>query len=100
MSNRLAAEVSIFVKCRATAPDGHANHCDGPGVTWCGGWNKPFEITSVCRADLQRFFSEAEIAKLDDDHIASITGKMADAYCDQVFWIDAEILAGHVLEDL
>ena len=36
LSNRLAAEVSIFVKCRATAPDGHANHCDGSGVTWCG----------------------------------------------------------------
>ena len=72
----------------------------GHGLICSECWNEPFEITSVCRADSQSSFSEAEIAKLDDGHIASIAGKMADAYCDQVFRIDAEILAGHALEDL
>jgi hypothetical protein len=61
-------------------------------------WNKPFDITSVCRADLQDICTEEEIAKLDDGHMAHIAGKMADAYCDQGFWIDLEIIARDVLE--
>jgi hypothetical protein len=60
---------------------------------------KPFPITSVCRADLQAFFSKDHIAHLDDDDMAEIAGKMADAYCDQGFWIDLEIIAQSVLED-
>ncbi len=83
------------MKCR-----GCNNKSERQGLICSECRNEPFEIASVCRADLQSFFSEAEIAKLDDDHIASIARKMAGAYCDQVFWIDAEILARHVLEDL
>jgi len=63
-------------------------------------WHKPFNITSVCRADLERFSSEEQIAKLDDGHMEYLASKMADAYCDQVFWIDLEIIAEHILEDL
>lgn len=60
---------------------------------------KPFPITSVCRADLKAFFSEEQIAQLDDSDMEEIANKMADAYCEIVFWIDLEIIAEYVLED-
>lgn len=61
--------------------------------------HKPFPITSVCRADLKAFFSEEQIAQLDDGDMVDIAGKMADAYCEIVFWIDLEIIAQDVLEE-
>jgi hypothetical protein len=62
-------------------------------------WDKPFKITSVCRADLQDYFSEEEIAGLEDGDMARIARKMAEAYCDQVFWIHLEMTGEYVLED-
>ena len=63
------------------------------------GWTKPFPLTSVCRADLQGMFSDKQIARLDDDDMVRIADKMVDAYCDQVFWIDLEIIAEAVLDE-
>jgi len=53
--------------------------------------NKPFSITSVCRADLdgQGF----DTSKVDDGTMEHLASKMADAYTENVFWIDLEILA-------
>ena len=61
--------------------------------------NKPFNITSVCRADLQDILTEKEIAQLDDGDMERIADKMGDAYCDNGFWIDLEIIAKHVLSE-
>ncbi len=52
---------------------------------------QPFEITSVCRADLEE--SGFDTTNVDDSTMSKLASKMADAYCDQGFWIDLEILA-------
>lgn len=54
---------------------------------------QPFQITSVCRADLRGILTDEEIAWLDDADMQRIASKMADAYCDNGFWIDLEIIA-------
>ena len=59
-------------------------------------WNEPFPITSVCRADMADLFTPQQIASID---MAQLASKMADAYCDQVFWIDLKILAEDAIED-
>lgn len=52
---------------------------------------KYFPITSVCRADLEGVgFNTKDV---DDSTMIELASKMADAYCDQDFWIDLEILA-------
>ena len=43
-------------------------------------WHKPFNITSVCRADLQQNFTAEEIGQLDNDDMENIADKMGDAY--------------------
>jgi hypothetical protein len=60
-------------------------------------WEKPFPITSVCRADLQDKFTAQQIARLDDGQMHYLAGKMADAYCDLMFWQDLEIIVWHIL---
>jgi hypothetical protein len=61
-------------------------------------WDKPFPITSVCRADLQEILSGSAIARLNDGDMQEIARKMANAYCENVFWIDLEIIAEFVLD--
>lgn len=61
-------------------------------------WNKPYNITSVCRADLQQILTSEEIARLDDGDMEYIARKMADAFCDTVFWEALEVLAEDVIE--
>lgn len=63
-------------------------------------WHEPFNITSVCRADLEEYLSESQIAKFDDEGMEYLARKMADAYCDQGFWIDLEVIAKSILEDV
>jgi len=60
---------------------------DMAGTTsFCGTcWYEPFQITSVCRADLQEILSPEAIAKVD---VAWLARKLADAYCENGFWID------------
>jgi hypothetical protein len=59
---------------------------------------KPFEITSVCRADLKEKFSEEDIALLDDDDMRHLASKLADDYCEQLFWSSLQIIAEYIIE--
>ncbi len=58
---------------------------------------KEFVITSVCRADLDSKGIDA--SQFDDADMERLASKMADAYCDSVFWIDLEILAENILKN-
>ena len=53
-----------------------------------------FPITSVCRADLESVGYNTK--NVDDSTMRELASKMADAYCDDGFWIDLEILADHL----
>jgi len=61
--------------------------------------HKAFPITSICRADLQEYFTDKEIESLDNVDMEYLASKMADAYCDNGFWIDMEIIARDILND-
>ena len=61
--------------------------------------NKSFEITSVCREDLKEYFSDKQIESLEDCDMERLARKMADAYCENGFWIDMEILAQAILDN-
>lgn len=61
-------------------------------------WNKPFPITSVCRADLLDKFTPEQVSRFDDADMQHLAEKMSDAYMN-VFWIDLEILAEAILDD-
>ena len=55
---------------------------------------KDFEITSVCRKDLEDI--GYDIANIDDGTMERLASKMADAYCDNGFWIDLPIIADYL----
>ena len=55
---------------------------------------RDFPITSVCRADLESAGFDSR--NVDDGTMEELASKMANAYCDQDFWIDLEILAEHL----
>lgn len=57
-------------------------------------YDKAFSITSVCRADLES--AGFNTTNVDDDVMAELASKMANAYCDMVFWVDLEILAEYL----
>jgi len=60
--------------------------------------NKPFEITSICRADIiGEGIKSGEF--LDDGDMKKLANKMADSYCDSTFWIDMPIIVKHILEN-
>jgi hypothetical protein len=50
-----------------------------------------FPITSVHRADLEGLGYDA--SGVDDATMSELADKMADAYCENVFWIDLPIIA-------
>jgi hypothetical protein len=55
-------------------------------------WNKPFTISSLCRDDLKRFFSEEEIATLTDVDMETIADKMSEAHHNtDVYWESLEL---------
>lgn len=56
--------------------------------------NKAFTITSVCRADLEG--EGYDTSNIDDATMERLASKMADAYCDNGFWIDLPIIAEHL----
>ena len=59
-----------------------------------------YPITSVCKADLLHAgFTKKQINSLDDADMAQIASKMADAYCDNGFWIDLPIIVEYILEN-
>lgn len=53
--------------------------------------NEYFEITSVSREDLEQ--AGFDTSKVDDATMKRLASKMADAYCDNGFWVDLEIIA-------
>jgi len=63
---------------------------------------KDFKITSVCRADVADRLAmmkgitlkeaEKKALKATDGEMERLASKMADAYCDNGFWIDLDIL--------
>jgi len=50
-----------------------------------------FPITSVCRADLEGIGFDTK--NVDDSTMSRLASKMANAYCENSYWIDLEILA-------
>lgn len=59
--------------------------------------NKPFEITSVCRLDLERRYGAKGVLKITDCEMREIASKLADDYCEQLFLGSLDIIAEHVL---
>jgi hypothetical protein len=53
-----------------------------------------FPITSVCRADLESIGFDA--GRVDDATMKELAEKLADDYCEQLFWSSLEILAEHL----
>ncbi len=53
-----------------------------------------FPITSVHRADLEGL--GYNVSKVDDGTMTRLASKMADVYCENVFWIDLPIIADHL----
>jgi len=50
-----------------------------------------FPITSICREDLEGIGFDT--TQVDDATMTHLASKMADAYCDNGFWVDLPILA-------
>lgn len=69
-----------------------------------GKLQKPFSITSVCRADIigqkinGKKMTQKTVLKIDDYQMERIASKMANAYCDSGFWIDLPIIVEDILE--
>jgi hypothetical protein len=62
-------------------------------------WNKPFLISSVCRADLKGIIPDEDIARLDDADMERIADKMSDAHRDSGgYWEALEIMVQALLE--
>jgi hypothetical protein len=60
--------------------------------------NKAFEITSICRADLDGQGIASDM--LDDADMKLLASKMADAYLDTGgYWESAEIIANDIIAD-
>jgi hypothetical protein len=58
---------------------------------------KAFPITSICRQDLiTAGFKTDEVARIDDLDMERIAEKMADAYCNDGFWIDLAIITSNI----
>jgi len=59
-----------------------------------------FPITSVHRLDIKEalHLSDEQVARLTDDMMRDIARKMADDYCEQLFWDHLPIIAEYVAE--
>jgi hypothetical protein len=60
-----------------------------------------FNITSVCRADIVQAFSDVDalneeisdrINKMEDDEMQYLASKMADDYCNQLYWESLRVI--------
>ena len=60
---------------------------------------KPFQLTSVCRADMEARFSAQEIALFDDADMQRLADRMEDWYVDASFWSDMELAARRILDE-
>ena len=64
--------------------------------------DKPFDITSVCRADLTHpmiGYSQSKALRVTDAKMERIASKLADDYTEQLFWASLEIICEFVLDD-
>ena len=64
--------------------------------------DKPFEITSVCRADLMHpeiGYSPSRALKVTDAQMQRIASKMSNDYTEQLYWTSLEIIAEYVVKD-
>lgn len=60
----------------------------------------PFQITSVCKEDILHAFKESELLdkvkqcldRMDESEMRELASKMADAYCEQLFWESLRII--------
>ena len=59
-----------------------------------------FPITSVHRLDIKEalHLTDEQMAKFTDDMMREIARKMADDYCEQLFWDHLPIIAEYVAE--
>ena len=63
---------------------------------------KSFEITSICKEDIIQAFHNSDreilesikqiVAEMDDSDMKKLAGKMADDYCEQLFWDSLRII--------
>mgnify|MGYP001767055310 CR=1 FL=1 len=72
---------------------------------------KPFNITSVCIADIMSIekmdksgkikplLSKSVINKITNSDMEVIARKLADDYCEQLFWSSLEIITEYVLNN-
>jgi len=59
-----------------------------------------FPITSVHRLDIQEalHLTDEQVAKITDDMMREIARKMADDYCEQLFWDHLPVIVEFVAE--
>ena len=55
------------------------------------GFHGGFPITSVAREDLES--QGFDTSNVTDDQMAEIADHMQDAYCDDAFWVELEVIA-------
>jgi hypothetical protein len=64
--------------------------------------NKDFPITSVCRMDLlnkEVGFTAKQALDITDAQMKKIASKLADDYCNQLFWSSLKIVAESSTDD-
>lgn len=61
--------------------------------------SKPFVITTLCRDDIANALNLTieQAAMIDDGYMENIAAKMADDYCEQLFWGSLKIIAENTL---
>ena len=65
---------------------------------------KSFKITSVCKTDLRTTFENEKeifdkIDSLTNTEMKYLARKMADDYCDQLFWSSLHQIATRIIEN-
>jgi len=56
-------------------------------------------LTALCKGDLEDKFTKAEIDSLDDNDMEYIATKITEAYLDNGYWDNLQIITKSVLED-
>ena len=75
------------------------------------GIHKEFQITSVCKADLLGLekqdedgnivpvFKKSDVMKLNKQDMERLASKLANDYCEQLYWTSLEIIAEYIIEN-
>jgi hypothetical protein len=70
------------------------------------GIDKPFQITSVCKRDILGLiedekglsFTEKDVLNLTESDMYKIASKLANDYCEQLYWQSLETIVEYYLE--